>query len=51
MRQTLDGQPGCVLGLTVHTACSADVNTFIALLKVLNPVENNHIAHMKTRPD
>lgn len=41
VRQTLDGQPGSVLGLTVHTACSADVNTFIALLKILNPVEKH----------
>lgn len=43
MYQTLDGQPGSVLSLTICTAGSADINTFIALLKVLDPVEKHQI--------
>lgn len=41
MKPTLDGEPGCVLSLTIYAACSADVNTFITLLDVFNPGEGH----------
>lgn len=46
----MDGEPGGVLGLTVHSADSADINTFIALLKVLNPAKEQQITHILKKP-
>lgn len=50
--QTLDGQPGGVLRLAVRAARSADINSFVALLKVLDPAGEHHGHDVKqTKPD